>query len=466
MTTGSTLQRSLGMWAIVALGLGYMTPTVVFDTFGIVSERTHGTVPPAYLIALVVMLFTAISYGKMVRVFPSAGSAYTYTRRTMHPAAGFLVGWAALLDYLLLPLVNALIIRQYLESLFPAVPAWAWVFAYVGCVTAVNAWSMRSTARLNTALVLFAAGMVVLFLALTAVQLVGGLGQGTVFTLEPLWNEGTQLAALLAGSTIVAFSFIGFDAVTMYTEEARDTRTVPRAILLTVLIGGVLYFVGSWFTQAAFPAGATFAQPDNTTPELGLLVGGPVFQALFLAGAFGATAASGLASHASVARLLHVMGRNGVLPAKRLFSHVHPRTRTPVHTVVFVGAVSLLAVAPSLELIASVINFGALIAFTFVNLAVLAHYAVRQRRVHSAPEVLRYVVVPLTGAALTGVLWYFLSADALIAGLVWTALGFVYLVVLTRGFRQPLEAPDLDEEPESSSTAPEPEAPDQRVPHW
>ncbi len=464
MTTGSTLQRSLGMWAIVALGLGYMTPTVVFDTFGIVSERTHGTVPPAYLIALVVMLFTAISYGKMVRVFPSAGSAYTYTRKTMHPAVGFLVGWAALLDYLLLPLVNALIIRQYLESLFPGVPALVWVLGYVGCVTAVNAWSMRSTARLNTALVLFATGMVVIFLVLTAVQLAGGLGQGTVFTFEPLWNEGTHLAALLAGSTIVAFSFIGFDAVTMYTEEARDTRTVPRAILLTVLMGGVLYFVGSWFTQAAFPADATFAQPDNTTPELGLLVGGPVFQALFLAGAFGATAASGLASHASVARLLHVMGRNGVLPAKWLFSHVHPRTRTPMYTVVFVGAVSLLAVAPSLELIASVINFGALIAFTFVNLAVLAHYAVRQRRVHTPSDVLRYVVMPLIGAALTGVLWYFLSADALIAGLVWTAFGLVYLVVLTRGFRQPLEAPDLDEEPGSSSAS-APGDPDQRVPH-
>src|SRR5699024_8716718 len=111
---------------------------------------------------------------------------------------------------------------------------------------------------------------------------------------------------------------------------------------------------------------------DNTTPELGLFLGGPVFQAFLLAGAFGATAASGLASHASVARLLHVMGRNGVLPGGRFFAHVHPRFRTPVYTVIFVGVVSLLAVAPSLELVAAVINFGALIAFTFVNLAVIA----------------------------------------------------------------------------------------------
>lgn len=127
MTDNTTLKRSLGVWSIVALGLGYMTPTVVFDTFGIVSKLTNGVVPMAYFVALLVMVLTAISYGKMVQVFPAAGSAYTYTRETMGSHLGFLVGWASLLDYLLLPLVNALIIRIYMESLFPNVPAWIWV---------------------------------------------------------------------------------------------------------------------------------------------------------------------------------------------------------------------------------------------------------------------------------------------------------------------------------------------------
>src|SRR5699024_9091751 len=135
---------------------------------------------------------------------------------------------------------------------------------------------------------------------------------GTVLTFAPLWHEGTHLGALIGGATVVAFSFIGFDAVTMYSEEAKDERAVPRAILLTVLIGGAIFFVGAWFAQAAFPTVEAFGNSDNTTPELGLFLGGPVFQAFLLAGAFGATAASGLASHASVVRLLHVMGRNGV----------------------------------------------------------------------------------------------------------------------------------------------------------
>src|SRR5699024_3294042 len=104
--------------------------------------------------------------------------------------------------------------------------------------------------------------------------------------------------------------------------------------------------------------------------------------------------------------------------------------------------VSLLAVAPSLELVAAVINFGALIAFTFVNLAVIAHYAVHRGRFRTAPDFARYVALPLIGAGLTGILWTYLSADALITGLVWTALGVLHLAVLTRGFHRRLGSLD------------------------
>ena len=172
MTKQGGLSRSLGLWAIVGLGLGYMTPTVLFDTFGIVTKETHGVVPLTYLMALVVMLFTAISYGRMASAFPQPrGSSYTYTREAMHPKLGFMVGWAALLDYLLLPLVNALIIRLYMTSLFPSVPGWIWVVGFVAGITALNAWSMKSTSKLNFVLVAFAIAMIGAFLVLAVVQL-------------------------------------------------------------------------------------------------------------------------------------------------------------------------------------------------------------------------------------------------------------------------------------------------------
>lgn len=447
MADKTTLKRSLGVWAIVALGLGYMTPTVVFDTFGIVSKLTNGVVPTAYLVALVVMVFTAISYGKMVRAFPQAGSAYTYTKETMGDHLGFLVGWASLLDYLLLPLVNALIIRIYMESLFPGVPVWIWVFTYVIVITAVNMYSMKSTSGLNMILVVFTVTLVAVFIVLAIFQLNNGMGEGMLFTMKPLMNANVELVSVFTGATVVAFSFIGFDAITMYTEEAKDTSTVPRAILLTVMIGGVIFFVASYFTQALFPDLSVFNTLDDTLPEIGLYVGGQVFQLIFIAGAFAATVASGLASHASVSRLLFVMGRNGVLH-KKTFGYLNPKTRTPVFAVLLTGVVSLFAVGPDLELIASVINFGALIAFTFVNLSVIVHYYIR-KKMRSGSETFKFLIMPSLGALSTGVLWYHLQADAFIGGVIWITVGVIYMLILTNFFRKKLGSMDSVEDSES-----------------
>ena len=447
LTQNTRLKRSLGLWAIVGLGLGYMTPTVLFDTFGIVSKETHGAVPLAYLVALVVMLFTAVSYGRMAKVFPTAGSAYTYTREAMHPRLGFLVGWAALLDYLLLPLVNALIIRLYMTSLFPAVPGWIWVVVFVAAVTGLNVWSLSSTSKVNFVLVVFAVVMIVAFIALAVLQLSRGMGTGTLLTTQPFLHSGVELPAVLTGATVVCFSFIGFDAITMYAEEARDKSHVSKAIILTLLIGGGIFLVCGHVAQAVFPNLSGFTATDDTLPEMALFVGGKVFQVLFLSAAFAATVASALASHASVSRLLHVMGRNKVLRPARFFGYVHPRWQTPVYATLAVGAVSLLAITPSLELISSMINFGALVAFTFVNLSVIAWFAVRRRECRTARHIARNILLPVAGTLMTGVLWSFLHRDALIAGLIWTTVGVIYAVVLGRVTGRRVTELDLDEEP-------------------
>lgn len=442
-----TLKRSLGVIAIVGLGLGYMTPTVVFDTFGIVSRLSDGVVPLAYLFALVVMIFTAISYGKMVRIFPDAGSAYSYTRKTMGEYPGFFVGWASLLDYLLLPMVNALIIRIYMEHLFPHIPSWIWVVLYVIAVTAINVYSMKSTSGLNMILVVFTLVLMVVFLIIGGIQLYNGMGTGTIFTLDPLWHANVEIISVFTAATVVAFSFIGFDAITMYTEEAKDANTVPRAIVVTVLVGGAIFFVAGYFAQALFPDNSMFNVVDDTLPEIALYVGGKAFELIFMAGAFAATVASGLASHASVSRLLYVMGRNEMLP-KKTFGFVHPKYRTPVFTVILTGVVSLLAIGPDLELIASVINFGALIAFTFVNLSVIAYFVVKKKRYKTGKDFFTYVIMPSLGAIATGILWYHLSVDAFIGGFVWLLLGLIYVLYITKFFKKKLGTMDFDEKEE------------------
>lgn len=454
MAASGSLKRNLGLWSIVGLGLGYMTPTVVFDTFGIVSEQTNGAVPAAYLVALIVMIFTAFSYGKMVRVFPTAGSAYTYTRETMSPALGFLVGWTSLLDYLLLPMVNCLILRLYMESMVPDAPPWVWVVLYTIVMTGIVLSSMRGTANINGVLLVFAVVLVAAFCVLAVMQLNAGEGAGVVFSPEPFIHEGVHLGAVLTGATVVCFSFIGFDAVTMYTNEAKHVSLMPKAIMLTVLAGGLIFLVAGYFAQLLFPDNSQFTIVDDPLPEIGMITGGHLFQLFFVAAAFAATAASGLASHASVSRMMLVMGRNGVLP-RRAFGYINPKTHTPVFNIVLVGAVCLLAMSFSLELISALINFGALIAFTFVNLTVIAHYAFRTKQVKDFKSAFSYVVMPAIGAILTGILWVSLHGTALIGGLVWLAIGISYLAGLTRGFKRSVRSFD---DPEADAEMSEPEA--------
>jgi putrescine importer len=432
---GVKLKRSLKLWQVVIMGLAYMTPMVVFDTFGIVSGETNGHVPAAYVIALVGMLFTAVSYGKLVRVFPQAGSAYTYTQKAMNRHLGFLVGWSSLLDYLFLPMVNALLTKLYLNALFPSVPDFIWVLVFVGIVTVLNLRSVNVLANFNTLFVLIQILIMVVFIILVIKGLNAGEGTGTVFSMQPFFVEGMNIPILITGATILCFSFLGFDAVTTLSEETPNPeKTIPKAILLTALWGGVIFISTSFFIQSFFPDNSRFIDSEAALPEIALYVGGKLFQSIFLCTTFVNTLASGLASHASVSRLLYVMGRDKVFPEK-WFGYVHPKWRTPAINVLIVGVISLSAWFFDLVTATSLINFGALMAFTFVNLSVVSHFAVREKMHRTPKGFFDYVIMPLIGAGLVGVLWINLELSSLIMGVGWFLIGLVYLVFLTKAFR-------------------------------
>ncbi|MBA9041833.1 putrescine importer [Bacillus aryabhattai] len=428
------LKRSLKLWSIVFLGVGYMTPMVVFDTFGIVAQKTNGHVPTAYILALVAMLFTAISYGKMVKVYPVAGSAYTYTQKIINSNLGFLVGWSSLLDYLFLPMINAVLTKIYLSALFPSIPSWLFVLGFVGIVTVINLFSVNVTANFNNLLVTFQMLVIIIFVILVITGLNHGEGTGRILSIQPFFQSGMQLTSLISGATILCFSFLGFDAVTTLAEEtANPTATIPRAIFLTALVGGILFIGASYFTQSYFPDISRFSDVEATSPEISLYVGGKLFQAFFLAGTVTGTLASGLSSHASVSRLLYVMGRDNVLP-RRFFGYIHPRWNTPFLNVLFVGAISLSAIFFNLLTATSLINFGALIAFTFVNVCVIVHYVIRKKQHKTIWGFINYLLLPGIGGGTVVVLWINLSTDSLILGIIWAGIGLVYLTYLTKLF--------------------------------
>ncbi|WP_284143529.1 APC family permease [Peribacillus frigoritolerans] len=431
-----TLKRSLKLWQIVMMGLAYMTPMVVFDTFGIVSGITGGHVPTAYIVALVGMLFTAASYGKLVKVFPAAGSAYTYTQKAINPHLGFLVGWSSLLDYLFLPMVNALLTKIYLTALFPGVPTWIWVVLFVAIVTILNLRSVNVLANFNALFVLIQIAIMAVFIILVVKGLNDGEGRGEVFTLMPFVNEGMDFSAIITGATILCFSFLGFDAVTTLSEETPDPKkTIPKAIFLTALWGGIIFITASFFIQLFFPDISRFKEPDAALPEIALYVGGKLFQSIFLCTTFVNTLASGLASHASVSRLLYVMGRDKVFPEK-WFGFIHPKWKTPAINVLIVGVISMSALFFDLVTATSLINFGALMAFTFVNLSVISHFIIREKEHRTIKGCIKYLIMPLIGAIAIGILWINLEASSLIMGTSWFIIGFCYLLYITKAFRK------------------------------
>lgn len=437
MAGRTRLRSSLKLWQVVMMGLAYLTPMTVFDTFGIVSGISDGHVPASYLLALAGVMFTAISYGKLVRQFPEAGSAYTYTQKSIGPHVGFMVGWSSLLDYLFLPMINVLLAKIYLSAMFPDVPPWVWVVGFVTILTLANLKSVNLVANFNTLFVLVQVAIMVVFVVLVVHGLHKGEGVGTVWSLQPFISQNAHLIPIITGATIVCFSFLGFDAVTTLSEETPNAaRVIPRAIFLTALYGGLIFIIASFFMQLFFPTIARFKNPDAALPEIALYVGGKLFQSIFLCTTFVNTLASGLASHASVSRLLYVMGRDNVFP-ERVFGYVHPKWRTPALNVIMVGIVALSALYFDLVTATALINFGALVAFTFVNLSVYNHFWRRKGLNKTWKDRFHYLMLPLIGAVTVGVLWINLEATSLTLGLIWAALGMLYLTWLTRRFRKP-----------------------------
>lgn len=430
------LRKTLTLVQVVMMGLAYLQPMTIFDTFGIVSGLTDGHVATAYIFALIAVLFTAVSYGKLVQRFPSAGSAYTYAQKAISPHVGFMVGWSSLLDYLFMPMINILLAKIYLEAIFPGVPSWIFVVALVGMMTAFNLRGIKVVANLNSIIVVVQVAIMVVFLGLLVRGVYMGEGMGTLATTKPFFSENAHVVPMITGATILCFSFLGFDGISSLSEETPNAgKVIPKAIFLTALIGGIIFVEVSYFLQLYFPDISRFKDPDASQPEIMLYVAGKFFQSVILCFSCVTVLASGMAAHAGVSRLLYVMGRDGVFPEK-LFGYVHPKWRTPTFNVLLVGAVAMSAVTFDLVTATALINFGALVAFTFVNLSVISQFYIREKRNRTLKDHINYLVLPVIGALTVGALWLNLESSSMTLGLVWGAIGFGYLAFITNAFRK------------------------------
>jgi len=431
-TAETTLVPRLNLPSIVVFGLAYMAPGVVVSTFGIIAVTSHGAAPTAYLVATIAMTLTALSYGKMAHAYPQSGSVYTYARKLLDSRIGFLAGWAILLDYFFLPMVAWLIQSLYMNVQFHILPVWGWLIVNIAATTVVNIFGIVLADRVNKVLLVLAliglAALIVVCLHFISSAPGGGGGQA-------LWNPVTSVGAITSAAAIAAYSFLGFDAISTLSEEVHNPRrTVPRGILLTVLIGGAIFFVLALLLQWVHP-GSTFTDESTAGFAVAIEAGGKHFaEVLNVVGLLGGFA-SCVAIQASTSRLMYVMGRDGVLP-QRTFGYLHPRYRTPIFNLLLIAVVAMAALKLSLAEATSFINFGAFLAFTLVNICVIAFF-IRQRKTGAAMNPFTYIVLPVAGAAVDIYLMTQLSHKAILLGVSWLVLGIIYLLVLTRGLSKP-----------------------------
>src|SRR5277367_3102097 len=130
---GARLRRTLTLWDLILYGVIVIQPVAPMSVFGVLSNRARGHVATTILIAMIAMLFTAISYGRMARAYPSAGSAFTYVGQEINPALGYVTGWSMVMDYLLNPMICVIWISQQAHVFAPGISyvVWATFFALV-----------------------------------------------------------------------------------------------------------------------------------------------------------------------------------------------------------------------------------------------------------------------------------------------------------------------------------------------
>lgn len=430
------LRRTLGLWNLIIIGIVIIQPIAPMGIYGIVNNEAGGHVVTTILIAMVAMLFTAISYGKMARAYPSAGSAYTYVGKELHPALGYITGWAMVMDYILNPLICTVLCSKLTQNILPDVPYWLLAVGFATAFTLLNLRAVKTSARINEVL---AAGMmivVVIFFAFVIRFLWGMHEFGAGFFSQPFYNPETfNFHGIFRGTSIAVLTYIGFDAISTFSEEVENPRrNIMLATVLVCLITGVLSSLEVYTAQLVWgPKPFPAQMVESAFPLVAQRAGGFFLFHLLNFTILIANIGSGIGSQLGAARLLYGMGRSNGIP-KKFFGAIEAKNHIPRNNVIFVGTIALAgAFLIDYQRGTELLNFGALIAFMGVNAASLTLYFVR------APQK-RWMnlAIPFLGFAICLFIWLSLSPAAKIAGGVWMAVGIAYGAVKTRGFQADL----------------------------
>ncbi len=428
---GTTLERSLGVVGLTAIGIATIIGAGIFVLTGEAAAKYAG---PAIMLSFVLAGFVcacaALCYAELASTVPIAGSAYTYTYATLGELLAWIIGWDLVLEYAVGAATVSIGWSSYVNDFFSAsfghalplaltaapsaggivnLPAVAIVLAVTGLLIA----GTQKASETNTVIVALKLLVVVFFLAVGAFH----IHQQNWHPFFPFgWN------GVLSGAGIIFFAYIGFDVVSTSAEEANDPqRDLPRGIIASLLICTVLYVLVAAVLTGMLP----FAK---------LGVASPVSFALLQTGLNWAATVVSLGAIAGLttvligllygqSRVFFAMSRDRLLP--HFFSRLHPQLRTPWRSNLLVGLiVAAIAGFTPIETVAKLTNIGTLAAFFLVSIGVviLRHrepHAERGFRVPFSPA------IPYLAAAGSLLLIVTLPLETIVRFVVWLALGLV-----------------------------------------
>ena len=438
------LRRVLSLWDLIFYGVVAVTPSAPATVFGLAEVQSRGHVVLTILAAMIAMVLTAISYGRMAALYPSAGSAYTYVSKGIHPYCGFVAGWAMLLDYLLIPLFCVIYGSLALERAVPAFPYLLCTLLFAGGITILNLRGIRSTARANQMLLLLMFSVLGWFIVAAIRFIVTRDGAGGLIVPSAILNPATfNFRAVATATSFAALTYLGFDAVTTLAEDVHNPRrnvmlAAVSVCAFTGIFGGFIVYLG----HLVWPDFHTFQNIETAFIDVTGRAGGVALLRATAILLVLANVGAGLTSQVGAARLLLGMGRDRVVPEK-IFTRLHPVRNTPDAGILVTGVLALIgAQFMSYELTAELLNFGAFLGFMGVNAAVVWKFWFR----NSIPRQRKFLLdllVPTTGFIFCTVIWIGLNASAKTAGSAWLCVGFVVIAIRTRGFRVPIALPSL-----------------------
>jgi putrescine importer len=428
MDNNSSFKRVLSLREIVIFGLSFMAPATVFATYGIATVTSGGMVATGYLITMVCVLLSALSYARFAKKFSSSGSSFIYVKNTLGNNFGFMVGWAILLDYILSPMISSLLFGIFMNAYFPAIPMSILICGFLIAVSTINIVGIKLVARYSTIIVILQVAFVLLFIGFSTSMIAKNQGFDALFSIVPFYESGVSISGLFTCIPILYFSFLGFDAITTLAEETKQPQSImPKAIFSVVLIGGVIFTISAYFMQLIVPDPSTFTNPDAAAVQIMTIVGQSFLSTTFMLLTIIGTTASAIASGSSAARIIYSMGKDEILP-KRIFGYVSPHTRTPIFNIVIIGVIGLSANFIDLTFATHLISFGVIFSFIWVNFSAFVHFFIQEKQRHW----FKNAILPLAGVIVSTVILLALGPNAIFLGAAWLGLGFTYLFLRSR----------------------------------